>query len=505
MKRIAAVFLCVILCASFAPKAIAADSRDFSVEESLASKLGELGLMRGVAKADGAPDFDLGRKPTRPEALVMFVRALGKDAEARDYKKTHPFTDVPSWADGYVSYAYDKGLTKGVSDTLFGAEDAASAEMYLTFMLRALGYSDKNYVYGDLDGEMKAEFSWHSPWALASYCGILPPQTDIANFLRADAVDVTCAALYANIKGTRTPLYERLVSEGAFTKAQFDKVFDKDPFWRFRQIDRQISAAIAAKTKLGKLEYDRYATECHIIADMYEENGVITVKPMVYNFEASFTKDNSLGTNGGGGAGPWLIKLDAKTLECLEYYTCSELAARGMYGAKVLGDKCDYADRLSWGMDRVCRMETLLLRDSGVIGYRQPTYGEAYARVTTGLSRITRILETNSCTLLIGWLDGTPHGSYAHLYLIYKQNSNVGEGEIIRLPAPGENYWGKTSEPDTLKLSEDCLTLSYSYHFNERLVMFEGLPEEYVIHEAGTYSYTVDLKTGVTTLNIIPD
>lgn len=87
--------------------------------------------------------------------------------------------------------------------------------------------------------------------------------------------------------------------------------------------------------------------------------------------------------------------------------------------------------------------------------------------------------------------------------IVYKPGSAVGEGEIIRLPMPQESYMGITSLPKELRLSDDGLTLYYSYHYDEALVFDEGTPYERVAHEAGTYYYTVDLNTGETSLSIV--
>ena len=107
-----------------------------------ANGLSQLRLFKGVGTfADGTVNFDLGRPATRVEALVMLIRLLGKEAEAEAGNWKHPFTDVPAWADKYVGYAYEKGLTKGSTATTFGTGNA-TAQMYLTFVLRALGYSD---------------------------------------------------------------------------------------------------------------------------------------------------------------------------------------------------------------------------------------------------------------------------------------------------------------------------------------------------------------------------
>lgn len=169
--------------------------------ETKAAALKQLGLFKGVSDTD----FNLDRAPTRIEALIMLIRALGKESEALDGNWSHPFTDVDSWADKYVGYGYEKGLTKGVSVTEFGI-GSADSDMYLTFMLRALGYSD---TAGD--------FTWNAPDTLAKAVGILPDGVNTASFLRADAVLVSWAALEADLKGGSQRLAKKLMAESVFT------------------------------------------------------------------------------------------------------------------------------------------------------------------------------------------------------------------------------------------------------------------------------------------------
>jgi hypothetical protein len=135
----------------------------------------------------------------------MLIRAMGKESEALGGSWTHPFTDVPSWADKYVGYGYEKGLTKGVSATEFGTGNAGS-DMYLTFMLRALGYDDS-----------KDDFAWNTPDALAKAVGILPDSVDTSNFLRADVAVVSWAALEADLKTGMQRLAKKLIAENVFT------------------------------------------------------------------------------------------------------------------------------------------------------------------------------------------------------------------------------------------------------------------------------------------------
>lgn len=181
------------------------EERDFIPETEAAERLKALRLFQGVGtNADGSTNFDLERAPSRTEALVMLIRLLGKESEAMSGSWTHPFTDVPTWADKYVCYAYQNKLTNGVSATEFGT-GTASGQMYLTFVLRALGYSDAG----------GADFTWDKPEELAQVVTILPSSVHMDDFLRADVVTISEAALSARIKDSRDTLLDKLIAEGA--------------------------------------------------------------------------------------------------------------------------------------------------------------------------------------------------------------------------------------------------------------------------------------------------
>ena len=112
-SRILGILLSLALMFSLTPAAYAAGVRDLRLQTALAAQLKELDLFLGVGVLeDGSTDFDLDRAPSRVEAVTMLVRSLGKGVQAELQPKTHPFTDVPAWADGYVSYAYDLSLIR---------------------------------------------------------------------------------------------------------------------------------------------------------------------------------------------------------------------------------------------------------------------------------------------------------------------------------------------------------------------------------------------------------
>ncbi|WP_372996124.1 hypothetical protein [Lutispora sp.] len=181
------------------------EERDFINETQAVYRLWELGLFQGVGTyPDGGINFDLARKPSRIEALVMLIRLLGKENEAKNSDWIHPFTDVPEWADKYVGYAYEKGLTKGSSGSEFGT-GTASVQMYLTFVLRALGYSDAP----------GGDFTWDAPERFAQGIRVLPEGVYMEDFCRADMVLISEAALSVKLKDSRDTLLDRLIEDGA--------------------------------------------------------------------------------------------------------------------------------------------------------------------------------------------------------------------------------------------------------------------------------------------------
>ncbi len=113
---------------------VASNHENF-IEE--AEGLKAIGLFQGTGNG-----FDLDRLAKRVEAGVIVVRILGKEELALKMNYTHPFTDVPNWADSYIGYLYHEGLTKGIGLNLYGSDDYVSPDVFVTLCLRALGYID---------------------------------------------------------------------------------------------------------------------------------------------------------------------------------------------------------------------------------------------------------------------------------------------------------------------------------------------------------------------------
>lgn len=201
-KKLLSLLLAAAMMFSMIPATFAAS--DEAIDAAYA--LNGLGLFNGVGtNADGTPNFDLDRAPTRHEAVTMLVRLLGKDADAKAGSWTTPFTDVDDWAKPYVGYAYANGLTSGTSATTFGGTAVISASQYLTFVLRALGYTSGT------------DFQWDKAWELSDQIGLTDKRYHAGNtqFTRGDIAIISESALNTKDKNSGKTLLEQLVKSSA--------------------------------------------------------------------------------------------------------------------------------------------------------------------------------------------------------------------------------------------------------------------------------------------------
>ena len=179
-----------------------------------ANKLHDLGLLAGVGtKADGSINFDENGSLTRAQSITQVVRFLGKEKAATSIAAKHPFTDLPVWAVPYVGYAYENGVTKGVSNTKFDPDGSMTEAAFLTAILRVLGYND---AAGD--------FVWSNPYELAKQVGLKADTSADTAFTRGDAFVICYNALSAKNKTTGKTVAEELVAEGVFTMEKYNEV-----------------------------------------------------------------------------------------------------------------------------------------------------------------------------------------------------------------------------------------------------------------------------------------
>lgn len=183
----------------------------FAFTENESRSVEEFFIETDLLKGDGT-SYGLDKESTRLEAVIILIRLLGKEAEAQS-KINEPcrFTDVPQWAAGYVNYAWEANLSKGVSDTLFGPNVKISAQQYSTLLLRALGYND-----------LQGDFNWQNALGKAEELDILPEDMIQAyetqkTYTKRDLTETSFCYLEAAYKGTDTTLIDQLTGSGVIS------------------------------------------------------------------------------------------------------------------------------------------------------------------------------------------------------------------------------------------------------------------------------------------------
>ncbi len=201
IRTVALLFVCTLVFCFLFSQNISSDSTIIRNEKN-AERLSHLGLFAG-----GTSGFELDRRPTRAEAAVMLVRMTGKEDEAAAGYYSHPFTDVPPWADHYVGYLYENGLTSGISAKLFGSNQFISVDQYVTFVLRALGYSDAQGDFKSRDSLTKAgQIKLLTDDEIVYY-------SSKGEFLRDDIIGITINALATLLKDSDQSLLDKLIYE----------------------------------------------------------------------------------------------------------------------------------------------------------------------------------------------------------------------------------------------------------------------------------------------------
>ena len=180
---------------------------------ALADALNRLTLFRGTNRGYGN-GYDLEEPLTREQALVMLIRLLGEEDEALASTADIPFTDALNhWSRSYIAYAYEKGYTNGMNATSFGIGVQASANMYVEFVLRALGYSST----ATTDINDAPERACSDGVLTSAEVELLRSEA----FLRADAVYLSYYALSTQICDSSQTLAQRLIADGVFTRSDY--------------------------------------------------------------------------------------------------------------------------------------------------------------------------------------------------------------------------------------------------------------------------------------------
>ncbi len=184
--------------------------------EEEAEQLSELGIFRGSDLG-----FELERVPTRQEALIMLIRLLGEEEEALAYTGTSPFTDLTGWLEGrnYIHYGAAMGYTNGIDAVTFNQYGAASRHVYLTYVLRALGYDDRagDFVWNTTSDDLAVEIGLMTSRELAAM--------KESGFYRDHVVLISKNALTAELKDGSMTLGEQLAMSGTLSWEDLEQLW----------------------------------------------------------------------------------------------------------------------------------------------------------------------------------------------------------------------------------------------------------------------------------------
>ena len=191
--------------------------------------------------------YELDATATRAQAAVMLVRLLGQEQNAETQANTHPFTDVPDWASAAVGYLYANKLTNGTGATTFEPDLLCTSQMYTTFALRALGYSEQG-----------SDFAYADAVKFGTEKLLVNDTLALGDFTRDKMVAVSYNALLANLNGESSRvLLEKLNADGVVNKDAADKLLA-----RFATLNEFNAAYAAAMEKLAKA--DSFGAESYI-------------------------------------------------------------------------------------------------------------------------------------------------------------------------------------------------------------------------------------------------
>jgi len=170
-----------------------------------AEVLYNLGLLKGTDSSFSVEGLELSRSAKRIEICVTVVRMLGKEEKALYQENSHPFSDVPDWANPYVGWLYENYLVNGVNDNYFGTDSTATTKQFCAMILRVLGYS-----------EAEGHFEYNDAVKLALEKRIITQKMAYKDILSRENMVIICYnALNTTIRNSKKTLITKLCDDAA--------------------------------------------------------------------------------------------------------------------------------------------------------------------------------------------------------------------------------------------------------------------------------------------------
>ena len=377
----------LLTCAAGAAQVGTIDNNYPGDTEAQAQMLYDLGLFKGTDKG-----FALEKSMTRAEASVMLTRLLGAEKTALAGKWKHPFTDVPQWADKYVGWLYQNGLTKGVSATLYGSQRNVTCGQYCIFLTRAHLDADSYQGTAFVDNDEVR-------------------QTDEEGFIRGDAVSLSARLLSTNYakNGDESDrsVAEKLIDDGVFTAEQFKNAawdvlsrdysndYQYDGKWNLiaSPFVCQIADVTVAQCPIDGVQpvsgTDRYAQ-----SDMEQSDFILyrmDSKTMKLTQVLSLPQESSVEYLGRAGETDYLLVYDRKT----ETYSLCSVHGDTVKTELTLTEAQQQAARTVYQSARGC-----IICTDETTGYKLTKTGVEPLGVAAGICRLTDngMTVTQNCT-----------------------------------------------------------------------------------------------------------
>lgn len=170
---------------------------------------GEILQTLGIIQGDGN-----GLNPyatlTREELVTILYRLTEPEGDALETLENTTFTDVGfgHWSSGYIQYAYDHDLTKGISDGLFGLGHPVTYQQSVLFLQRVLGY----------------ETEWENALEVGEELGIYSSYaSNSGEFYRLHMFELICRMLVSDVEDG-TSYYRDHYEMDSETKALLDRL-----------------------------------------------------------------------------------------------------------------------------------------------------------------------------------------------------------------------------------------------------------------------------------------
>lgn len=223
-KRLFAYICALALLAGVLPSAGALEGEALRAADRLAAL--------GLVENPGSGDYGLNAPATRAQAVVLLVRMAGAAEEAKSGARDSGFLDVPAGADAEIAYASDRGWAGGVRQGEFQPDSAVTANAWFSFLLRMLGYSDR-------DGD----FSVGEAAAFARRIG-LTPRSYSGSLTRGDLYQSAADALTFPYRDGSATVVGRMVESAPSLRAAANALGLLDAVLTARQVSDRLTSAV---------------------------------------------------------------------------------------------------------------------------------------------------------------------------------------------------------------------------------------------------------------------